>query len=761
MFCSCGYLAESEIGSCGLPALVLAPAVEVVVFGQAAVVVGAGCNGGEGYPRYICDLPKPLVTPSDPPTLGMACFVESTHVSVPHGEGHQVNLWKIGLVELVFAPAGAFSIVSYGARVDASCGDFQPGQLERGIRRVGICVSVGIGIGIGVSIGVSIGVGVGICVGICVGIRVRAGVFIGGLGGARKEDATQNEEHPAHAYQPTLCTLRVVKPNFHSLVLGLVLASASACDASKLDSSDSSDPVDTEGEGQADSADSVESLEETGGESHSGESLETGVVGLDADGDGHLSEEDGGSDCDDGNPAVHPDALEQLANGLDDDCDGVVDTLDAENATASFVDLEIGGGAGLAVAGLGDINGTGGGAYAIGAPYSAGAGESGGQVYLFLGEREGFVDLAEADAVLLGATESEAGKALSGGGDVNNDGYADLLVGGYHGAEGAGVTWVVHGPILGEQVLDEVAVRLVGQSAYDFSACAVDFAGDVDGDGDDEVLVGAYHASTTTHGSYDGAAYLVDPPQSGSLSLDDAIRIVGESVGDEAGYAVAGPGDLDGDGLSDVVVGARYESTAGEYAGAVYVFLSPLSVAVNASDADARYLGEVPGGYAGSALSGAGDVDGDGRVDFVVGSRRHDGVGDSSGAAHLLRGPALSGGSLLNADARLLGEATGDRAGWAVSGAGDFDGDGRDDLLIGAPRHSSGGRLGGAAYVVLGPVDPVLDLAGSNGRIVSGAEEMLLGISVAGVGDLDSDGRSDLLVGAERGDIFLVTSGLR
>ena len=208
-------------------------------------------------------------------------------------------------------------------------------------------------------------------------------------------------------------------------------------------------------------------------------------------------------------------------------------------------------------------------------------------------------------------------------------------------------------------------------------------------------------------------------------------------------------------------MGARYESTAGEYAGAVYVFLSPLSVAVNASDADARYLGEVPGGYAGSALSGAGDVDGDGRVDFVVGSRRHDGVGDSSGAVHLLRGPALSGGSLLNADARLLGEATGDRAGWAVSGAGDFDGDGRDDLLIGAPRHSSGGRLGGAAYVVLGPVDPVLDLAGSNGRIVSGAEEMLLGISVAGVGDLDSDGRSDLLVGAERGDIFLVTSGLR
>jgi len=548
----------------------------------------------------------------------------------------------------------------------------------------------------------------------------------------------------------------------YASLVGLVLWGGTlACGTSKSETGDSG-PEQT-----PDTQDSapIDSVEETGSDSdsadsQSGDTVETGAPGPDDDGDGHASEEHGGDDCDDGNPDVHPDAREQLANGLDDDCDGTVDTIDAEDAHAMFVDLEIGGGAGLAVAGVGAMNGPGTGVYAIGAPFSEGVGESGGRVYLFSGERAGFVELSEADAVLLGATDSEAGKALAGGGDVDGDGYTDLLVGGYHGAEGAGITWVVHGPILGEQVLDSVGVRLVGQSAYDFSACSVDFAGDVDGDGDDEVLVGAYHATTTTQGSYDGAAYLVDPPVSGTLSLDDAIRIVGESVGDELGYAVAGPGDLDGDGFSDVVVGARYESTAGEYAGAVYVLLSPLGVAINAADADARYLGEIAGGYAGSALSGAGDVDGDGRVDFVVGSRRHDGVGDSSGAVHLLRGPAVTGGSLLDADARLLGEATGDRAGWAVSSAGDFNGDGRDDLLVGAPRHSSEGRLGGGAYLVLGPVDPVLDLSGSDGRIVSGAEEMLLGISVAGVGDIDGDQRDDLLIGAERGDIFLVTTAM-
>ncbi|MEE2751392.1 MAG: integrin alpha [Myxococcota bacterium] len=537
----------------------------------------------------------------------------------------------------------------------------------------------------------------------------------------------------------------------------LIFGGTTACTDPKSDTGDSVsiDPIET-GDSAGGDSDPVETAED----SHSGDSVETDVPGTDVDGDGYLSEDDGGTDCDDGNPAVHPDAVERLANGLDDDCDGLLDTLDAEDASAMFVDLEIGGGAGLAVAGVGDMNGTGVGVYAIGAPFSEGVGEAGGRVYLFSGQRTGFVELTEADAVLLGATESEAGKALAGGGDVNADGYADLLVGGYHGAEGAGITWVVHGPILGEQVLDNVGVSLVGQSAYDFSACAVDFAGDVDGDGDDEVLVGAYHATTTTHGSYDGAAYLVDPPLSGTLSLDNAIRIVGETPGDEAGYALAGPGDLDGDGLSDVVVGARYESSAGEYAGAVYVFLSPLDVAVNASDADARYLGEVSGGYAGSALSGAGDVDGDGHVDFVVGSRRYDGVGDSSGAAHLLRGPALSGGSLLDADARLLGEAAGDRAGWAVSGAGDFNGDGLDDLLVGAPRHSSAGRLGGGAYLVLGPVAPVLELSDSDGKVVSGADEMLLGVSVAGVGDVDGDQRGDLLIGAERGEVFLVTTGL-
>jgi len=146
----------------------------------------------------------------------------------------------------------------------------------------------------------------------------------------------------------------------------LIWWGAAACSSPKSDSGDT-EQIESIETGDSAGGDSVV---ETAEDSHSGDSTETDTPEMDMDGDGHLSEEHGGADCDDGNPEVHPDSLERLANGLDDDCDGVVDTLDAEDATAMFVELEIGGGAGLAVAGVGDMNGTGERGYAIGAPFS-------------------------------------------------------------------------------------------------------------------------------------------------------------------------------------------------------------------------------------------------------------------------------------------------------------------------------------------------------------------------------------------------------
>jgi hypothetical protein len=438
---------------------------------------------------------------------------------------------------------------------------------------------------------------------------------------------------------------------------------------------------------------------------------------------------------------------------------GETEVMDWEQAAAMFMEVEFGSGLGLAVAGTAGLLGSGS-SLALGSPFAQGEGVAGGVVHVFFAHERGEILASAAAAVLLGETGSEAGKALAGGVDVNGDGIEDLLVGGYHGAEGAGLTWLVYGPVSGEHSLSTVGVRIVGEWANDFSGHSVDFAGDVDGDGLQEVLVGAYHRNDGMEGSYEGAVYVVDPVASGTQSLEDAIRILGSSAGIEAGYALAGPGDMDGDGLAEIAIGARYDGTSGEYAGAVYVVAGPASGITTVADADAVWTGEVAGAYAGSALSRAGDVNGDGLADLLVGSRRQDGVGDSSGAAHLVVGPVGSGGSLLDATARLLGINAGDRAGWAVADGGDFNGDGFDDVWVGAPRNSEELRVAGAAYLALGPLTGTHSLQDVNGRILGAMEENLLGVALAGIGDVDGDGRADVLIGAEQGDALMFLSAM-
>jgi hypothetical protein len=446
-------------------------------------------------------------------------------------------------------------------------------------------------------------------------------------------------------------------------------------------------------------------------------------------------------------------------NGDTGEDTGETEVMDWEQAAATFMEEEFGSGLGLAVAGTAGLLGSGS-SLALGSPFGQGDGASGGVVHVFSTAERGETLASAAGAILLGESGSEAGKALAGGVDVNGDGIEDLLVGGYHGADGAGVTWLVYGPVSGEHSLSAVGVRIVGQQANDFSGHSVAFAGDVDGDGVQEVLVGAYHRNAGMAGSYEGAAYLVEPVASGIQSLDDAIRILGSSAGSEAGYAVAGPGDMDGDGLAEVAIGARYDGTGGEYAGAVYVLAGPVTGITTVADADAVWTGEVAGAYAGSAVSRAGDVNGDGLADLLVGSRRQDGVGDSSGAAHLVVGPLGSGGSLLDATARLLGINAGDRAGWAVADGGDFNGDGFDDVWIGAPRNSEELRVAGAAYLVLGPLTGSHSLQDVNGRILGAMEENLLGVALAGIGDVDGDGGADVVIGAEQGDALMFLSGM-
>ena len=168
---------------------------------------------------------------------------------------------------------------------------------------------------------------------------------------------------------------------------------------------------------------------------------------------------------------------------------------------------------------------------------------------------------------------------------------------------------------------------------------------------------------------------------------------------------MAGAGDVDADGYADILVGAQGNA---DHAGAVYLVRGgsvPRSMSL--SSADAEYGGAVPGDCAGYSVASAGDVNADGHADILIGSSRAAyGGGDfvTGSAALVLGSSAPASRSLGSSDATFAGEALGDFAGASVGSAGDADGNGFDDIVIGALCNSDGGACAGAAYLLLGGI---------------------------------------------------------
>jgi hypothetical protein len=177
------------------------------------------------------------------------------------------------------------------------------------------------------------------------------------------------------------------------------------------------------------------------------------------------------------------------------------------------------------------------------------------------------------------------------------------------------------------------------------------------------------------------------------MDLADATaRFVGSAASDQAGSRVA-LGDVDGDGLADVLIGARY-APAGPGTGTAYVLFGPVSGDVDATFADIAVQGDTVLQGVGSGLD-ARDIDGDGAGDLLVGASGDLG---GKGSAWLFYGPAAGTYTLADADASFLGEAVGDDVGTAAV-FGDVDGDGLAEVILGAPSERTGGAQAGAVYV--------------------------------------------------------------
>ena len=505
------------------------------------------------------------------------------------------------------------------------------------------------------------------------------------------------------------------------------------------------------------------------------------------------------------------------------------------------------GNMGSAISRAGDVNGDGFDDFLVSDPdaelstFQPSFPASGGVSYLVFGSGNDFPSVFDvhpepSDGTviqLFGAQRlGKAGTSVSGGGDIDGDGFADLIIG--EPGSGAGRVFVVQGganlssPQVGQSFTPNVPLEflndanqvggtdtegfeIVGESTGDGLGTSVAHAGDFDGDGLADFIIGAPGGSGDT-----GSAYVIfdaSAAQSGQLRLADleanqGVKLVGFEADSDFGFSVAGAGDINGDGYADVIVGAHSASPGGQFtAGQAFVIFGSASYAGSAGQAaqvvdvstldgsNGFVLNGINGGTTGSgdmagySVAVVGDVDGDGYDDLLVGARLADAGGNAdAGQAYLVYGGA--GGFSATLDLQALdgnngftinGIAAFDNTGYSVGRAGDVNGDGLDDIIIGAQGADPNGGFSGEAYLVYGQAGrsfSSFDLAdlrdtaaggvnegGQLGFVIEGATSSdRVGSAVNGIGDINGDGFDDLAVGGRNagsytGESYVIFGG--
>lgn len=423
---------------------------------------------------------------------------------------------------------------------------------------------------------------------------------------------------------------------------------------------------------------------------------------------------------------------------------------------------------GFSVSTAGDVNGDGFADVIIGSVT--------GSAYVFYGKPMEFgnIDLATAPAStgfsIHGPAGSQCGSSVSCAGDVNGDGYSDVIIGdpGQDGPPARiSAAYVVFGgptrstPVELDLLTTSTGLRIEDPLHPGYTYLNVSGAGDVNGDGYSDFLVGSPAANTAAGSTY---VFLGKPswennPTLASFGPGDGFRIDGARTGDYSGLSVSTAGDVNGDGCSDILMAARFANSPRPEPSAAYVIfgkpsgLSNVSLASLGSSDGFRLDGLVSPEWLLISVAAAGDINGDGYSDIVLGAPG----GGSYGLAYVVYGKpsGFSNIELTSLSAsdgfRIVGAPSDFMCGATVAAAGDIDGDGFSDVLVGAPL--SGPTQPGSTYVILGKSSGLsnIDLASlssSAGYRIDGMDFSLFGIALGTAGDVNGDGRCEFLVGA-------------
>lgn len=421
------------------------------------------------------------------------------------------------------------------------------------------------------------------------------------------------------------------------------------------------------------------------------------------------------------------------------------------------------------------------------------------------------------------------GWSLDVGGDADGDGQDDLVVsavGADPNGDATGSTYVWTTGVAASAKIEDATLRIDGDTVGDWSGYQALFLPDGDGDGSDEIVVSTVAVACSSTTGSPGSVGVFSGARTGVVDFSDADGLwLSSDATERFGCGMASPGDLDGDGLAELVVGAGGNDEAATNGGSAYIFRDPLAggtyadaelrlyadvatlglgdFAGSVGDTDGDGAPEVGVGFTGSLTSGAtrggvyiiggasngkmyvedaasavvkpesgtgaptlggtyanpvapaGDVNGDGYGDVLIGAPEAD---DYAGAAYLLSGPLAGDEDLFFATAKITGATRAESVGYAVETAHDVDGDGRDDIAIGAPGYAGHGSNSGAVAIFVDPTGE-LDFTDATVLALGDQTNWYAGYDLA-VSDQTRDGIYDLVVGAVYAPDYGVDAGL-